>query len=264
MLSRSRDRSRPRVNGTTQYEHMLLQPLMTDTKADTSCGLEEEEVDESPALGLGEVRTGLTSAYVSSKFSWTLTALSTGSDPPAPRAPSASSPIRSGGSSDAINRGRSLYASGPAIKSAVPCLNISSLSRSAMHPKTPTTRFLRPPANLVLSPLLKFRPAKRSATSTSTAPERTSSTGNLASRERSSRSRCHTFSSAPSRMAHVLVRRTSASNSDGVSSKVTPAPPRTAEAVALAEEEASSERRPSARPWFNSMERTMSESFTFI
>ena len=34
MLVEGRERSRPRVNGTTQKAHMLSQPRMMDTKAE--------------------------------------------------------------------------------------------------------------------------------------------------------------------------------------------------------------------------------------
>jgi hypothetical protein len=47
-----RDRSLPRVKGTMQKEHMLLQPRMTDTNAVTE---------------FFAIRTGETSAYVSSR-----------------------------------------------------------------------------------------------------------------------------------------------------------------------------------------------------
>src|SRR5690606_34691539 len=102
----SRLRSRPRVKGTTQKEHMLSQPRMMEINAVTPLVFR---------------RTGLISAYVSSRDSNTLTA----------REPSSTCSMR---------LGRSRYASGPTTTST----NFSSsrnldFRRSAMHPKTPTT-----------------------------------------------------------------------------------------------------------------------------
>ena len=51
------------VEGTTQYEHILLHPRMIDTNADTSLGLE---------------RIGVILAYVSSSDNCTFTARSVG------------------------------------------------------------------------------------------------------------------------------------------------------------------------------------------
>ena len=59
MESAARERSRPRVKGTMQKAHMLLQPRMMLTKAEVA-----------PAS-----RTGATSAYVSSSESWTFMAV---------------------------------------------------------------------------------------------------------------------------------------------------------------------------------------------
>ena len=67
-------------------------------------------------------------AYDKTRLSWTLIAAST--LPPPLHAPRATS----------INRGRSLYASGPATRSARPSVSSSlCFRRSPMHPSTPTT-----------------------------------------------------------------------------------------------------------------------------
>ena len=96
-------RSLPRVNGTTQYEHMLFQPLIMLTNAETELCL-----------------TGVMSLYVSSSESWT-------SIPEA-------SPFTL---TDSMRRGKDLYASGPTTISAKRSVSRSLVfSRSAMHPKT--------------------------------------------------------------------------------------------------------------------------------
>mmetsp|Transcript_10354 Transcript_10354/g.47506 ORF Transcript_10354/g.47506 Transcript_10354/m.47506 type:complete len:202 (+) Transcript_10354:250-855(+) len=159
------DRSLPRVNGTMQKAHMLLHPRMMDTNA------------EGPAFGL---RTGAMSAYVSSSDSCVLMA--------APRSPP-SSPLAA-----SMSLGRSLYASGPATRSARPSASSSfSLSLSPMHPSIPTTG-----AGLAsLSPFLDalFHSISRSRFTAL-----------------SCRSLAQILASAPSRMAHVLTRMASASS----------------------------------------------------
>ena len=109
MVCGLRLRSPPRVYGTTQYEHILLHPLIIEIKALTP---------------FSSILTGEMSAYVSSSeslvficFSLSVTA--------------------------ATRRGRSLYASGPATISTQLLSNSFSFSLSAMHPSTPTITLLR-------------------------------------------------------------------------------------------------------------------------
>ena len=148
----SRERSRPRVYGTMQNEHALSHPRMMVTKA--AC---------APSL-----RTGTMSAYVSSTDSCTFMAFS----------PPFTAPIK---------LGRSLYASGPATRSASWSASSSFvLRRSAMHPSTPTTGFS--------DFFLRFRSDLKYA------------------------SLCQILASAFSRIAHVFTRITSASCMSSVSS----------------------------------------------
>ena len=163
MDPRGLDRSLPRVNGTMQNAHMLLHPRMMDTNA------------EGPA---SDLRTGAMSAYVSSSESCVLMARPWS---PPPLAAS-------------MSLGRSLYASGPATRSARPSASRSfPFSLSPMHPSTPTTG-----AGLELIVPLLDALLRSNSRSRFTAL--------------SCRSLAQILASAPSRMAHVLTRMASASS----------------------------------------------------
>ena len=102
----SRLLSRPLVNGTTQKEHILLQPLIMLTKAVT------------PLLFR---RMGEISPYVSSLLNKTFTPFC---------------PV----SASSIKPGKVLYASGPTTRSTSFSSSINfDFNLSAMHPKTPTS-----------------------------------------------------------------------------------------------------------------------------
>ena len=151
--AKSRERSRPRVYGTMQNAHALSHPRIIVTNA--LC---------DPAS-----RTGIISAYVSSTLNCTFIAFS-----PVPTTAS-------------IKLGKSRYASGPATISANRSASSNfSFTRSAIHPKTPTTGFS-----------IFFLPFPS---------------------DRKYANRCQIFASALSRIAHVLIKITFAPFTSSVAS----------------------------------------------